>query len=555
MSSNELCFDSLQLLIVSDVDDGAICSTFGYYLLGDGGGGRYLISHDMGSIPEIAYKCSNGLYAILLHNGSITLEQLGAIGELEGETAFKDSWAAFYKAYQIKKNHQFTTNIEFILSKNAYYCSKPILICTGMVLRTAGTSWICKIIYGGDTVSKNEVSDTQGVYATDESVVYSSIKAQVIFVNEDSSYCYYSSLIGVQFRNGSDVTGDVLYGIYAPYCGKVVIENVRCDGVSIGLYGRDIWGSLIKGSTFIGINTSLEPASGTVGVKIEPYLGVDAYELGGTSNVYQCVGVSGFQIGFKITRQEYSTFESCYSEKGNDVVMEFHGCDGISITGFGIENLINTLYAAVRFYNTRASIDSLTFAYNCKISGGSVVWANNRSIICIQSISFGRVINTGSFITLFLVNTNGVIDVRTYDIPDSLKLSPGYAFASIESSGRFISDHVFTSGLGVANGTSNNNAVDFSINDLKYKMNGNSISLQYSASWSGGEGTDFQVFGFPRLFSCDGFFNAILLSTGRTVIARWLKGTNRVKLFSAIDGVSISIPESGTLIIQGEYFV
>ncbi|MEI9721532.1 hypothetical protein V5043_23810, partial [Enterobacter kobei] len=82
---------------------GYVYETDGYYSPGDGGGARYLISSTQGGIPELAYLCSNGLYAILQHNGTISIEQLGGKGVSLGQTATEDSWPAFYKAYQIKR--------------------------------------------------------------------------------------------------------------------------------------------------------------------------------------------------------------------------------------------------------------------------------------------------------------------------------------------------------------------------------------------------------------------------------------------------------------------
>lgn len=543
--------NTLQDLLAYDVREGYLYETEGYYSAGDKGSAKYLISDTKGDIPDLAYECANGLYAILQHNGTITLEQLGAKGSTLGESVTEDSWDAFYKAYKIKKTSLFELSLKFTLTKISYYVSKPVLLCTGMVIESTGGPWIVKIYYGGVTVTPSEVPNTKGVYSTDADIVYSSIRAACIFVNQTGTYCYYSELKGVQFRIFRSVTEPVEYGIYCPYGAKVNIENVRVEKTINGLYSRDFWNCSVRGLALLGMDTSATPPSGSCGVKIEPYLGVDAYEPGGTSCVFDIVGCSGFQYGFKITRQEYSTYNSCYSEKGNDIALEFHGCDGITINGFGLENLSNVNYGAIRFYNTRANIDSLTFAFNCKIAGGVVVWCNTRSIVGIQNISLGRVINTGSFITLFLVSVDSSLDLSPPDIPSSLKLSQGYSFASVN--GKMISDHVFSGELGIASGSATTNAVSFTINDFKYSLNGESISVQYTATWTSGSGSDMQIFGFPKIFASDGAFFATMPTSNSPVYARWLQGTNRVKISNSNNAVNVSIPSSGTIFMHGKY--
>ncbi|MDF3830166.1 MULTISPECIES: hypothetical protein [unclassified Pseudocitrobacter] len=542
--------NNLQNLINFDVRNGFVYETEGYYSPGDGGGARYLISSTQGEIPELAYLCDNGLYAILQHNGTISIEQLGGKGVLVGESATEDSWDAFFKAYKIKRSNMFSTNIEFVLTKNAYLSSKPVLLCSGMVLRTPSTSWVCKVFYGGQTVTESEVPDVPGIYSTDGVVKYSTIHAQAMFVHSTNLYCYYATLNGVQFRNANSVSTSNLYGIYAPYCSKVNLLNCRFEKVFYGMRWIDFWGGAVKQVIFLGVDTNTSPQNGTIGLWGEPYLGISAFESGGTSNVFECVGTSGFQSGIKITRMLYSSFNSCYSEKGNDRAFEFISCDGITINSFGLENLVNTIFSCLRFSNTRATINNLCFAYNNTSSGGNGLFSANGSKVNVVGISFGRLQNTGTTFATFNVDATSELGIDgPVDIPSSLISSTGYGFATVN--GKLFSDNVFSGSLGIANGSSTVNAVTFTTNELSYKFSGGSMWFNYIASWTGGSGSDFQVFGFPRTLTKDCLINAVCSSTTVPVYGRTLLASNRFRISASSTAANVPIPATGTLLLQG----
>lgn len=546
--------NTLADLLNYDVRAGYLYETEGYYSPGDGGGARYLISSTQGDIPELAYLCDNGLYAILQHNGTISIEQLGGKGVSLGQTATDDSWPAFYKAYKIKNSHVWDLSVEFIAGKSAYYCSKPILLTTGMTLRTPNTSWICKIIYGGGTVTADEVPDVTPPIAEDPAIIFSNIHAHVLVVNTNGYACYYASLSGFSFRNADGVVTSGLYGVYAPYMSKVNISNCRHDVVNYGIRWINNWGGSISQCIYMGLDTSAAPVSGSVGVWGEPAAGTGSYTNGGTSLILDTVGASGFQTGFKITNQQYTTMNSCYSEKGNDRALEFTGCDGVVVNAFGLENLVNTLYSCIRFNNSRVTINNLVFAYNNKAAGGNVFFSSDRSKVNIVGISFGRLTNSGSAITLF--NTDGTAELSVdgpVDIPSSLINSTGYSFAAV--GGKFYSDNIFTGTLGIANGSATTDAVTFTANEFSYKFKGGVVWFNYYAAWTSGSGTDMQVYGFPRQFSKECTFHSALPVSGKAVYARPLLATNRVRISGATDASNTTIPTSGALFIQGEYVI
>ena len=502
----------------------------------------------------MAYLCSNGLYAILQHNGTISIEQLGGKGVSLGQTATEDSWPAFYKAYQIKRAHPWDLSIEFVASKSAYYCSKPVLLTTGMTLRTPNSSWVCKIIYGGGTVSATEVPDVTPPIVDDPVIQFSSIRSHVLVVNTNGYACYYASLSGFSFRNANGVATSGLYGVYAPYMSKVNISSCRHDVVNYGIRWINSWGGSISQCVYMGIDTSTTPVAGSVGVWGEPSSGLSSYTNGGTSLVLDTVGASGFQTGFKLTNQQYTTLNSCYSEKGNDRAIELTGCDGIVINAFGLENLINTLYSCIRFNNSRVTVNSLVFAYNNAAAGGNVFFASIRSKVNIVGVSFGRLENTGSAITLFNVDGTSELSVDgPVDVPTSLSTSTGYSFAS--AGGKLYSDNIFTGTLGIANGSATTNSVTFTANEFSYKFKGGSVWFNYYAAWTGGSGTDMQVYGFPKTFAKECTFHASLPAAAKVVYARTVLATNRVRISGATDASNTTIPSSGALFIQGEYVI
>ncbi|MGK3157105.1 hypothetical protein ACCY75_01220 [Enterobacter kobei] len=546
--------NSLQQLLTFNVQAGYVYETDGYYSPGDGGGARYLISSTQGDIPELAYLCSNGLYAILQHNGTISIEQLGGKGVSLGQTATDDSWPAFYKAYQIKRAHLFDLSLEFIAGKSAYYCSKPVLLTTGMTLRTPNSSWICKVIYGGGTVTKTEVPDVTPPIVDDPVIDFSTKRAHVLVIGSNGNPCYYSTLDGFQFRNLAPISPVGLYGVYAPYMSKVNIKNCRHEKVNYGIRWINNWGGSIDQCIYLGIDTSTTPLSGSAGVWGEPSAGISSYTNGGTSLLLNIVGTSGFQTGFKMTNQQYTTMNSCYSEKGNDRAIELTGCDGVVINSFGLENLINTLFSCIRFNNSRVTLNSLVFAFNNVASGGNVVFATDRSKVNISGISFGRLTNTGSSLSLF--NADGTSEISVdgpVDIPASLSSSTGYGFATVN--GKLYSDNIFSGTLGIANGSATTNSVTFTANEFSYKFKGGSVWFNYYASWTGGSGTDMQVYGFPKTFAKECTFHASLPAASKVVYARTVLATNRVRISGATDASNTTIPTSGALFIQGEYVI
>lgn len=543
---------TLQALLSYPVKVGYIYETEGYYSVGDKGAAKYLISDTKGDIPELAYECENGLYAILQHNGTITLEQLGAKGVALGQTATEDSWPAFYKAYQIKRAHVWNLSVEFVAGNSAYFCSKPVLMTTGMTLRTPNTSWICKIIYGGGKVTKSEVPDIKGTDKDDGIIFYSDIKAQVIFVHAEGFSCYYSSIDGFQFRNSSGADPVDMYGVYAPYLAKVNIHNCRFNEVNYGIRWINYWNGSLKQTLFSGITTGTTAPVNSVGVWSEPYNGIDSYTSCGTSLTFECVGVSWFQSGYKICNLVYSNFNGCYSEMAVDRAIEFIGCAGITVSTFGLENLKNTLYSTIRFNNAQVTMNNLVFAYNNEFAGGNVVFVTNRSKVNMAGCSFGRLKNTGTAGVLFNISSDAELSIDgTVDIPASIISSPGYSFATV--GGKLYSDHLFSKTMGVANGGSASNAVTFTMNDFSYKFKGGTVWFNYAASWTGGSGTDMQIYGFPKAFTKDTSFSAISPMTGKSLYARSLLGTDRVRIQNATDASYVSIPSSGGIYIQGEY--
>ena len=77
--------------------DGDLCVTLGYYTENDGGGAKYLISSTANNNNDVHQeRLINGLYATLMHDGTINVKQLGAYGNNT-----KDDSASFQKAFNL----------------------------------------------------------------------------------------------------------------------------------------------------------------------------------------------------------------------------------------------------------------------------------------------------------------------------------------------------------------------------------------------------------------------------------------------------------------------
>ncbi|MNI55839.1 hypothetical protein D3C73_1108140 [compost metagenome] len=93
-------------------------------------------------------------------------------------------------------------------------------------------------------------------------------------------------------------------------------------------------------------------------------------------------------------------------------------------------------------------------------------------------------------------------------MPASLSGSTGYGFATVN--GKLYSDNIFTGNLVIANGSATTNSVTVTANELSYKFQGGSVWFNYYASWTGGNGSDMQLIGFPKNLSKESTFHILL---------------------------------------------
>ena len=79
--------------------------------------------------------------------------------------------------------------------------------------------------------------------------------------------------------------------------------------------------------------------------------------------------------------------------------------------------------------------------------------------------------------------------------------------------------------------------------------------FNYIASWTGGSGSDFQIFGFPKTLTKDCLISAVCSATTVPVYARTLLASNRFRLSNSSTAANVAIPATGTLLLQGEVII
>jgi hypothetical protein len=548
---------TLQDLKSFDVVEGFTYETDGYDTVGDKGDGKYVISSTIGDDPELATLCTNGLYAILQHDGVIKMEQLGAkFGSDANVEPNVDSWPAFYAAYTLCRRREYKRGLQFILSGQSYRVSKPVLITSCMKLTVKDESQTTRIFYDGGKVTPEEVPDIPGVYAGsgDTPIQYQNIIGYCIFVHRmagaTAAHTYYSSLFGVWFKPSSLFTrGYADYGLYVPYIAKCEIKNARFEHCSYGRYSRDTWSLQETGTVYFQGNS---PVTNGIGYWNEPsYAGTSAGGAGGTSNILNIVGTNGFRTAFKIASWTYSVINGSHiGGAGTSVAWEFHWSRGITVNGFGMEGVRNkdTDTGFMRFYNSSVCVTSVTAAADVQVAGRYLIQCSGISKVDFREMALQAMTNTGTALNLCSVETGASLIVGDVQ-NDSIITAVGSVVGKLDS------NILFTGTVGISNTSSGTtNVVTFSRNIAKWRYRGTALEVYLDMAWTGGPATgSFNIYGLPVTanMSCTlpvrtGSFNAVPTSIV-------LEGTSRVVLGTATNVTDFPVPATGALLLTGSY--
>lgn len=100
----------------------------------------------------------------------------------------------------------------------------------------------------------------------------------------------------------------VQYGIWCPKMNTSIFTDLRVECGYFGFWGQDIWSNVFTACQFLGLVVGQYG-----GVYIDKLVG-SVHALSGTSNVFNCVGVANYQLGFHINSNQYTVLNSCTAD-------------------------------------------------------------------------------------------------------------------------------------------------------------------------------------------------------------------------------------------------
>ncbi|UBM42015.1 tail fiber/spike domain-containing protein [Hafnia paralvei] len=174
--------------------------------------------------------------------------------------------------------------------------------------------------------------------------------------------------ITLQREGIADRTNQPTYGIYAPYMASSLLRDLRVECGYYGFWGEDCFSNIFERCGFLGL---------AIGQFIGFYLGKvrnGVYNLSGTSNLLDQVGVVNYQIGFEIDSQQYTTMNCCTADSifpmtGTSETISrayfFHNPHGITMNGCGSEGVkgerLTVVQAATSIYDGTMVINGCQF--------------------------------------------------------------------------------------------------------------------------------------------------------------------------------------------------
>lgn len=100
----------------------------------------------------------------------------------------------------------------------------------------------------------------------------------------------------------------VQYGIWCPKMNTSLFTDLRVECGYFGFWGQDVWSNVFTSCQFLGLGVGQY-----AGVQIDRLVG-SVHALSGTSNVFNCVGVANYQLGFHINSNQYTVLNSCTAD-------------------------------------------------------------------------------------------------------------------------------------------------------------------------------------------------------------------------------------------------
>lgn len=170
---------------------------------------------------------------------------------------------------------------------------------------------------------------------------------------ESDNYATGVEIQGVTLRRHEiiDRNNQPTYGIYSPYMASSLLRDLRVECGYYGFWGEDCFSNIFERCGFLGL---------AIGQFTGFYLGKvrsGIYNLSGTSNLLDQVGVVNYQIGFEIDAQQYTTLNCCTADSifpmsGTTETISraylFNNPHGITMNSCGSENVKGERIAVVQ---------------------------------------------------------------------------------------------------------------------------------------------------------------------------------------------------------------
>lgn len=282
-----------------------------------------------------------------------------------------------------------------------YITTSPIYIDTDTILFGDGSrsSFITKT-----TTTAGTGSNVMRASAYTDSYA---VNAVVIIRHPDNVFNYNSGLQGLAIHG---VNFDVDYGVYAPRCTHLMMNDVIIFRCTTGFFTYDTWMS-----DFTEVECNSNRTVGGSGATGFRWSDDGSGQGAGTSIMFQNCYARNCDTGYSIYGLSYSTMNACAADAIYSTPYNFSSIDGLAMNGCGTEGVTlgtntgiincvssnglvvnsfkaivvtgNTNSAAVRIDSTQATFNSCTFpnfgtvnsAYNLIIQNGSSLVSSSSS--------------------------------------------------------------------------------------------------------------------------------------------------------------------------------
>lgn len=266
------------------------------------GGGEFYARFISGAVDDGGYiivPTSGTLSWVRLQTGKVMLDDFGAKADWSTDNA-----DAIRRALTFGKNNKVVVHC----NSGTYLTSETVEIRkgTGLIGVSRNSTTIAK-------TTNNQLTITGSGTTPDAHIdAFVAIVGDIYDVNDltGASDMSFLQLRGITFRREGLTGRDnaVQYGIWAPKINTSQFEDLRVECGYFGFWGNDVWSNTFTSCQFLGLGVGQY-----AGIHVDRTIGA-VHTLSGTSNVFNCVGVANYQLGFHINSNQYTVLNSCTAD-------------------------------------------------------------------------------------------------------------------------------------------------------------------------------------------------------------------------------------------------